>query len=204
MQKPSKVVCAGLNYIDHAKELNMAIPKEPIIFLKPSSSVIYDGDTIILPSSSGKVDYEAELAIVISKECRNIKPENYMDYVKGFCCLNDVTARDLQKQDGQWTRAKSFDTFCPVGKKIIKDIDPDNVKIQSFVNNELKQDSNTSNFIFKTAELLSFISGIMTLYPGDIIATGTPPGIGQLKHNDTVEIRIEGIGSLINFVKNDK
>ena len=150
---------------------------------------------------SKRVDYEAELAIIISKKCRNIPESKAMDYVEGFTCLNDVTARDLQKLDNQWTRAKSFDTFCPIGPKIVKDINPNNVKIQSLLNGEIKQDSNTSNFIFKVEELVSFISKVMTLNPGDIIATGTPKGIGPMKKGDKIEVKIEGIGTLRNYIK---
>lgn len=196
-QTPTKIICVGLNYKDHAKELNMPLPEEPILFMKPISSLIGPEDSIIYPKMSKRVDYEAELAIII----KNIEENEVMDYIEGFTCLNDVTARDLQKKDGQWTRAKSFDTFCPIGPKVVKGINPNNVKIQSFLNGELKQDSNTSNFIFKVEELVSFISKIMTLTPRDIIATGTPSGIGPMKKDDIIEIKIEGIGTLRNYVK---
>jgi len=199
-QQPTKVVLVGLNYKDHAKELKMPLPEEPILFLKPPTSLIGPEDTIIYPAQSARVDYEAELAVVMKDECKDIELDEVMDYVEGFTCLNDVTARDLQQKDVQWTRAKSFDTFCPVGPQIVRDIDPNNVKIQSFLNGELRQDSNTSNFIFNVEELVSFASKVMTLLPGDIIATGTPSGIGAMNRGDTIEIKIEGIGTLRNYV----
>ena len=166
--KPSKIICVGLNYIDHAKELNMPIPEYPILFMKPPSALISNGDSIIYPAQTKNLHYEAELAIVM-KDQKNIL---------GFTCANDVTARDLQKLDGQWTRAKSFDTFCPVGPKVVSGIDPDNLDIKLYLNGELKQSSNTSNMIFKVDYLVSFISQVMTLEPQDIILTGTPPGVG--------------------------
>lgn len=199
--KPTKIVCIGLNYHCHAKELGMNTPHHPIIFLKPLTTLIGPEENIIYPKMSKRVDYEAELAIIIKNRIRNIKKSEAMKHVEGFTCLNDVTARDLQKLDKQWTRAKSFDTFCPVGPKVVKNINPNNLKIQSFLNNKLKQNSNTKNFIFKVEELVSFISQVMTLNPGDIIATGTPKGIGPMKKGDTIEVRIEGIGSLVNYVK---
>ncbi|MBA2859057.1 2-keto-4-pentenoate hydratase/2-oxohepta-3-ene-1,7-dioic acid hydratase in catechol pathway [Methanococcus maripaludis] len=199
--KPSKIVCAGLNYKDHAEELKMKLPKEPVIFLKPTSSIIYNEESIKIPKASERVDYEAELAIVIGKTCKSVKKEDAKNYIKGFTILNDVTARDLQEKDGQWTRAKSFDTFCPVGPKIVSGIDANNLKIQLRVNGKIKQDSNTNNMIFSVEELVEFVSSIMTLYPDDIISTGTPPGIGKLEKGDIVEIEIENIGILKNFVE---
>lgn len=201
---PTKIVCVGLNYHCHAKELGMNTPRHPIIFLKPLTSLIGPEETIIYPKMSKRVDYEAELAVIIKDKIKNIKEKEVKAHIEGFTCLNDITARDLQKLDGQWTRAKSFDTFCPIGPKIIpwtKDFNPNNVKIQSFLNGEIKQDSNTSNFIFKVEELVSFISKVMTLNGGDIIATGTPAGIGPMKKGDKIEIKIEGIGSLINYIR---
>ncbi|MEA2075627.1 MAG: fumarylacetoacetate hydrolase family protein [Euryarchaeota archaeon] len=198
---PTKVVLVGLNYKDHAKELKMPLPKEPILFLKPPTAVIGPEDSIIYPEQSKRVDYEAELAIVIKDKCKDLEPDEVMDYVEGFTCLNDVTARDLQRKDAQWTRAKSFDTFCPIGPKIVGDIEPNTVKIQSYLNGELRQDSNTSNFIFNVEEMVAFTSKVMTLQEGDIIATGTPSGIGAMKRGDTVEIKIEGIGTLRNYVR---
>jgi len=198
---PSKIVCAGLNYKDHAEELKMKLPKEPVIFLKPTSSIIFNEENIKIPKASERVDYEAELAIVIGKTCKSIKKEDAKNYIKGFTILNDVTARDIQEKDGQWTRAKSFDTFCPIGPKIISGIDANNLKIQLRVNGEIKQDSNTNNMIFSVEELVEFVSSIMTLYPDDIISTGTPPGVGKLEKGDIVEIEIENIGILKNFVE---
>ena len=200
-QQPTKVVLVGLNYRDHAKELKMPLPEEPILFLKPPTAVIGPEDSIIYPEQSKRVDYEAELAVVIKDKCKDIEPDEVMEHVEGFTCLNDVTARDLQSMDVQWTRAKSFDTFCPVGPKIVRDIEPNNLKIQSYLNGELRQDSNTSNFIFNTEELVSFVSKVMTLLPGDIVATGTPSGIGAMQKGDTSEIEIEGIGMLRNYVR---
>ena len=198
--QPSKVILVGLNYRDHARELKMAIPREPIIFLKPPTAVIATGDRIIYPRGVKRLDYEAELAVVIKKEAKNIPAAKASQYILGYTCLNDVTSRDLQKKDGQWTRAKSFDTFCPVGPWVETDIDPGSLGITLRLNNTLKQDSSTRNFIFPVEELVSFISGIMTLYPGDIISTGTPSGVGPMKPGDKVEVGIEGIGTLVNTV----
>lgn len=198
---PSKIVAVGLNYADHASELNLTIPDFPALFLKPPSTVIGCGDDIIYPKMSSQVDYEAELAIVIGKTASGIPAENSIDYIFGYTCLNDVTARDLQRVDSQWTRAKGFDTFAPIGPVISTGIDPDNAEIELRLNGELKQKSNTSNFIFKTGYLVSAISQIMTLYPGDIITTGTPSGIGPMKPGDIVEVEIDGIGILKNTVK---
>ena len=192
---PTKIICVGLNYIDHAKELNMEIPEEPIIFLKPTSSIIYNNDKIIMPKQSNRVDYEVELAVVIGKKCKNVKKEDALNYIKGYTILNDITARDLQEKDGQWTRAKSFDTFCPIGPKIVKNIDSHNLNIQLKVNGEIKQKSNTKNMIFTVEELIEFISSIMTLYPDDVISTGTTPGVGKLNNGDIDEAEIENKGN---------
>jgi 2-keto-4-pentenoate hydratase/2-oxohepta-3-ene-1,7-dioic acid hydratase in catechol pathway len=197
---PSKIVCVGLNYRDHAVELNMDLPDDPILFLKPTTSVIGPGDEIIYPPQSNQVDYEVELAVIISKKAKNVRKVDALDYVAGYTILNDVTARDLQERDGQWTRAKSFDTFCPLGPWMENDLDPSNQKISLRVNGELRQDSNTKNMIFPVEELLSFISDIMTLKPGDVIATGTPPGVGSLRVGDVAEASIEGIGVLKNKI----
>ncbi len=199
--QPTKVVLVGLNYKDHARELQMPLPNEPILFLKPPTAVIGPEDYIRYPKQSTRVDYEAELAVVMKNKCKNVEPDEVMDFVEGFTCLNDVTARDLQRKDVQWTRAKSFDTFCPVGPRIVKDIEPNNVRMQSFLNGELRQDSNTSNFIFGVEELVSFVSHVMTLQKGDILATGTPSGIGAMQRGDTIEIEIEGVGTLRNYVR---
>lgn len=198
--KPSKIVLVGLNYRDHAEELNMKVPVEPVIFLKPSSAVIGSGEKIIYPSTSNRVDYEAELGIVIKNKSRNIKEEEVFSCIAGYVCFNDVTARDLQKKDIQWTRAKSFDTFAPLGPWIETELNPENLNIRSYLNGELKQNSNTSEFIFKIPKLITFISCIMTLFPGDIIATGTPPNVGSMKKGDEIIVEIEGIGQLKNYV----
>lgn len=195
---PSKIICVGLNYRDHARELNMEIPDEPVIFIKPPTSVIGHQEDIINPPMSNEVDYEAELAVIISKEGKNVSLDEAPDYIGGYSILNDVTARDLQRKDGQWTRAKSFDTFCPIGPFIETDIDPNKQNISSKLNNEIKQDSNTKNMIFKVEDLVEFISHIMTLNPGDVIATGTPPGVGSMDVGDVLKIEIDKIGILEN------
>ena len=197
---PSKIVCVGLNYIDHANELGMELPKEPIIFIKPPTAVIGNLDTIIYPRNSTQVDYEAELGIVISKEAHHVRSESALEYIGGYTVINDVTARDKQRKDIQWTRAKSFDTFAPIGPCIETELDPMNQKISLRLNNVLKQNSNTKNMIFDVCKLVEFISDIMTLNPGDIIATGTPPGVGPMKAGDVVEAEVEGIGILKNFL----
>ena len=199
---PGKIICVGLNYVDHVLELDMELPDHPIIFLKPPSAVIGNGDKILYPPESNQVDYEAELAMVIGKRCRNIAARRADDVIMGYTCFNDVTARDIQKIDNQWTRAKSFDTFAPLGPYIIepRDIDLSNAFIRSRVNGEVKQDSNISSMIFNPSALVEFISHIMTLNKGDVIATGTPSGVGELQPGDTVEVEIEGIGILKNQV----
>ncbi|EKQ54773.1 MAG: 2-keto-4-pentenoate hydratase/2-oxohepta-3-ene-1,7-dioic acid hydratase [Methanobacterium sp. Maddingley MBC34] len=198
--QPSKVVCVGLNYRDHAEELNMALPDEPILFIKPPTTVIGHEDIIVYPTQSHQVDYEAELAVVIGLEARFVNQEDAFDCIAGYTALNDVTARDLQQKDGQWTRAKSFDTFCPLGPWMETEMDPTNQKICMKVNGKVKQDSNTRNMIFPPEELVSFISQIMTLHPGDVIATGTPPGVGPLHVGDVAEVSVEGVGILKNKV----
>lgn len=197
---PSKVVAVGLNYRDHAEELGFAIPDDPILFLKPATAVIGPGDTILYPEMSSRVDYEAELGVVIRDRVQNVKPEDAPKHILGYTCANDVTARDLQKKDGQWTRAKSFDTFCPVGPCIETELEPGSVLVEAYLNGQRKQSSHTSNFIFGVPYLVSFISKVMTLYPGDLIITGTPSGIGPMQPGDEIEVRIEGIGSLRNRV----
>jgi 2-keto-4-pentenoate hydratase/2-oxohepta-3-ene-1,7-dioic acid hydratase in catechol pathway len=198
---PTKVIAAGLNYQDHARELGMPIPENPVLFLKPPSSVIGPGEAIVRPAMSSQVDYEAELGVVIRERASGIGPSEARDYILGYTCANDVTARDLQKKDGQWTRAKSFDTFCPVGPWIETDLVPHNLLIESYLNGVRKQSSRTSQFIFGIDHLVSFISRVMTLEPGDLIITGTPAGIGPMQAGDEIEVRIEGIGSLKNPVK---
>lgn len=197
---PTKLVCVGLNYTDHAKELNQQLPNEPVLFLKPISGVIASGDNIIYPKQSKRVDYEAELAIVIGRRTHHVTAEKAKDHILGYTCFNDVTARDLQPIDIQWTRAKSFDTFAPIGPFIATDIDPMNLAIKSKLNGHVKQDSNTKNMIFNVYQLVAFISDIMTLELGDVIATGTPAGVGPMQKGDTIEIEIEKIGTLTNKV----
>jgi len=198
---PTKIVAVGLNYRDHARELGMQVPDSPILFLKPPTSVIGPGESIVRPTMSSRVDYEAELGIVIRDRVSRIPPEASRDHILGYTCANDVTARDLQKKDGQWTRAKSFDTFCPIGPWIQTDLDPDDLLIEAYVNGERRQSSRTSQFIYSVDLLVSFISQVMTLEPGDLIITGTPPGIGPMQAGDEVEVRIEGIGCLKNGVR---
>lgn len=198
---PSKIVAIGLNYKDHAAEMNKKIPEDPMLFLKPGSSVIGNEDKIIYPAHMSKrVDYEGELAVIIKRVAKNVSMENAMDFVLGYSCLNDVTARDLQSKDIQFTRAKGFDTFAPIGPWIETDIDPTNLDIKTFLNGELKQNSSTSNLIFNIPKLINFISHVMTLYPGDVISTGTPGGIGPMKIGDKVGITIQSIGTLTNYV----
>ena len=196
--QPSKIILVGLNYRDHAKELQMAIPREPVIFLKPPTAVIGDAQNIVYPRQVKRLDYEAELALVIKKPAKDIPPGKIKNYILGYTCLNDITARDLQKVDGQWTRSKSFDTFCPIGPWIETRLDPANLNIRCWLNGELKQDSNTANFIFPVDYLVSYISRVMALMPGDVISTGTPSGVGPMQPGDKIEVEIEGIGKLSN------
>ena len=197
---PSKIVAVGLNYRDHAKEMGRPLPDELRIFLKPPTALIGPDDPIVYPACSTRVDHEAELAIVIKRRCRNVPPERAREFVLGYTCLNDVTARDLQERDGGPTRAKAFDTFCPLGPCIATDIDPNAVTVEALVNGEIRQASSTRELIFPVEEIVARVSQVMTLLPGDVIATGTPPGVGPLRPGDRVEIRIEGIGSLTNTV----
>lgn len=199
--QPSKIICVGLNYSDHARELGMTLPEKPLLFLKPPSAVIGHLGSIVYPGKTKRMDYEAELAVVIGKRCKNIRAKDAGSVIMGYTCFNDVTARDLQKEDAQWTRAKGFDTFAPVGPYIAdKALDVSDLRIRTWVNGKLRQDSSTSNLIFDVPRLIEFISGIMTLEPGDIIATGTPPGVGELVIGDEVEIDIENVGVLKNSV----
>lgn len=197
---PSKIICVGLNYRDHAEELKMPLPEVPVLFMKPPTAVIFDNDKIIYPDMTKELHYEAELAIVVKDRIKNISEKEVNQNILGYTCANDVTARDLQRLDGQWTRAKSFDTFCPIGPRIVSDIDPGHLDIKLFLDGEIKQNSNTSRMIFKPDYLVSFISRIMTLFPGDIILTGTPPGVGPMRRGNLVEVEIEGIGRLRNNV----
>jgi 2-keto-4-pentenoate hydratase/2-oxohepta-3-ene-1,7-dioic acid hydratase in catechol pathway len=199
--EPGKIVALGLNYRDHAEEFNYPIPDEPLLFLKPSTALIGPDDDIVYPAMSRRLDYEAELGIVIGRPCRHVTAADAPDYILGYTCVNDVTARDLQKKDGQWTRAKSFDTFAPVGPWIETELaNPDSLAIAAYLNGERRQHSNTRNLIFSVADTVAFISRIMTLLPGDVIATGTPSGIGPMQPGDVVEIRVEGIGTLRNRI----
>ena len=197
---PTKIVCVGINYRGHAEEMGHEIPAEPVLFLKPPTSVNAPESDINLPEGIGRVDYEAELAVVIGRRTHRASAEEAAKNILGFTCANDVTARDVQKQDGQWTRAKGYDGFCPLGPWVDTDIDPADLLLECRVNGELKQSSRTSDMIFNVYELVSFASHVMTLVPGDVILTGTPSGIGPLQSGDTVEISVEGIGTLRNSV----
>ncbi len=197
---PSKIVALGLNYRNHAAEVKAPLPDAPLIFLKPSTAVIGPEDNIIYPSSSARVDYEGELGVVIKKPVWRVSTEKALDYVLGYTCFNDVTARDLQRHDSQWTRAKGFDTFAAIGPCIETELDHGNADLETYLNGERKQYTNTSDLIYSVPELIAFISSVMTLLPGDIIATGTPSGIGPMYPGDTVEIKIGAIGTLRNHV----
>jgi 2-keto-4-pentenoate hydratase/2-oxohepta-3-ene-1,7-dioic acid hydratase in catechol pathway len=198
---PTKIVCVGLNYKDHAEEMNSKVPEDPKLFIKPNTAIIGHEDTIVYPDHMSKrVDYEGELAVVMAKRAKKLDVDEALDYVFGYTCLNDVTARDLTAKDGQYTRGKGFDTFAPLGPFIETELNPSNLHISTYLNEEIKQSSNTSMLIFSVPKLVSFISNVMTLLPGDVISTGTPSGIGQMKKGDTVEIHIEGIGILRNHV----
>ena len=197
---PSKIICIGLNYHAHVQASFSAdtAPEEPLIFLKPPSSIIAPGDKIVHPPESERVDYEAELGVVIGRKGRHIPASEAESFIFGFTCVNDVTARDLQKKDGQWSRAKGFDTFCPVGPWIVPELDYRDVLVEGIHNGEIKQSGRTSQMIFNIPHLVSYISSVMTLLPGDLISTGTPSGIAPMKPGDKIEVRVEGIGSLEN------
>ena len=197
---PSKIIAVGRNYRAHAAEMNNDVPTYPLIFLKPPSSLITNGEDIILPPQSNRVEHEAELAIVVGKRSRWLTKENALDAVFGYTIANDVTARDLQYLDGQWSRAKGFDTFCPVGPWIETEFDPTDAIITCHVNNTLRQMSSTREMIFSVEQLMMYISSIMTLEPGDLILTGTPAGVGLLQPGDQVSVHIDGIGTLVNPV----
>jgi len=199
--EPSKVICVGLNYALHIKEMNHSLPEDPVIFLKAPTCIIGPEAEIIYPKISQQVDYEAELAVVIGDTIKDVTEEEAAQAIFGYTCANDVTARDLQKKDGQWTRGKSFDTFCPIGPWVVTDLDPSRLEIQLLLNGEVKQSSNTRFFITSVPKLVSYISQVMTLKPGDIVLTGTPEGVGPMQSGDEVVVRIQAIGELHNILK---
>lgn len=200
--QPSKIVCVGRNYVDHAKELGNEPPAEPLIFLKPPSSIIGQNQKIIRPKISQNVHFEGELTVIIKERCHKItESQDVRAFVLGYTCANEVTARDLQRKDNQWTRGKGFDTFCPLGPVVSDEVDPwKGVQVQTRVNGEVKQSGNTRDFIFPVDVVIRYIARVMTLVPGDVILTGTPAGVGPLVAGDVVEVAIEGIGTLINPV----
>ncbi|HZU25472.1 MAG TPA: fumarylacetoacetate hydrolase family protein [Bryobacteraceae bacterium] len=199
---PSKIVCVGRNYAEHARELGNETPKEPLIFLKPPSSLIASGDAIVWPAISQRVDFEGELGVVMARRARHVRQDQAMDYVLGYTCVNDVTARDLQKSDGQWTRGKGFDTFCAVGPCLTpkEELPIDSIRLRTRVDGVVRQEGSPREMIFSIAAIIEFVTDFMTLEPGDLIATGTPPGVGSLQPGSTVEVDIEGIGVLRNTV----
>ena len=202
---PTKIICIGRNYRAHAQELGHDVPKEPLLFFKPPSALIGPDEDIVRPRLSQRVDYEGELGVVIGRECRNLRAgDDVRGYIQGYTCVNDVTARDLQKSDNQWTRAKGFDTFCPVGPLIVRDLDPwKGVNVTTRLNGQVKQRGNTRDFIFSLDVIIRYISRVMTLLPGDLISTGTPEGVGPMQAGDVVEVEVEGIGTLKNHVIDD-
>jgi 2-keto-4-pentenoate hydratase/2-oxohepta-3-ene-1,7-dioic acid hydratase in catechol pathway len=199
---PTKIVCVGRNYLEHARELGNEAPPEPLIFLKPPSSLIASGDAIVYPALSQRVDFEGELGIVIGDRARNVSREEALDYILGYTIVNDVTARDLQKRDGQWTRGKGFDTFCAVGPCLVSkdEVDFASLRVRTLVDGEVKQDGSVLDMIFPLDAIIAYITAFMTLEPGDLIATGTPPGVGPLAPGSTVRVEIDGIGVLENSV----
>ena len=203
--EPGKIVCVGRNYAAHAAELGNEVPKEPLIFLKPPSAIIGPGEPIVLTMQSQRVEHEGELALIVGKRCSQLKDsDDALSYLFGYSCLNDVTARDLQNKDGQWTRAKGFDTFCPVGPLVTDEIDPwAGVGVETRVNGELRQQGNTRDFIFGLGVIIRYITQAMTLVPGDLIATGTPKGVGPVVAGDVIEITVDGVGTLRNPVVNE-
>jgi 2-keto-4-pentenoate hydratase/2-oxohepta-3-ene-1,7-dioic acid hydratase in catechol pathway len=197
---PPKIICVGRNYAAHAKEHNADVPEYPLLFFKPTTSVIGPGDQIVLPPQSSQVEHEAELAVIIGKRGRWIQTEEALDYVLGYTIANDVTARDLQRRDGQWTRSKGFDTFCPLGPWIETEFDPTDRVVTCHVNDEMRQMASTRDMVFNIRQLITFASSIMTLEPGDALLTGTPAGVGPLVQGDVVKVTIEGLGVLENRV----
>jgi 2-keto-4-pentenoate hydratase/2-oxohepta-3-ene-1,7-dioic acid hydratase in catechol pathway len=197
---PSKVVCVGRNYVEHAEELGSDIPTEPLIFIKPSTAVIGPDDLVRLPPESKRVDHEGELAVVIGRPCRRVSQEEASGYVLGYTCGNDVTARDLQQKDGQWTRAKGFDSFCPLGPWVETALDTGDIEVSTRVNGEVRQRGRTRQMLFSPPAIVAYVSQVMTLLPGDVILTGTPAGVGPMSPGDRVEVEVEGIGVLTNEV----
>jgi 2-keto-4-pentenoate hydratase/2-oxohepta-3-ene-1,7-dioic acid hydratase in catechol pathway len=197
---PTKIVCVGRNYPEHARELGNEVPAEPLIFLKPPSSLIASGDSIEYPALSERVDYEGEIGVIIGRRARRVKPEEAMEYVLGYTCVNDVTARDLQRKDGQWTRGKGFDTFCAAGPCMVarEDLDVNSLRITTRLDGQVKQEGSAGEMLFPVDVIISYVSAFMTLEPGDLIATGTPPGVGPMQPGSTVEVEISGIGVLRN------
>ena len=202
---PSKIVCVGRNYREHARELGNEVPVEPLIFLKPPSSLIGDGDAIVYPEISKRVDFEGELGVIIGTRCRNLKPGQAAGAILGFTCVNDVTARDLQKQDGQWTRGKGFDTFCAVGPWMTPrdEVRFEDLRVRTLVDGQVRQDGSVRDMIFGLDAILTYVTRFMTLEPGDLIATGTPPGVGPILPGSTVTVEIAGIGALRNPVQRE-
>lgn len=201
--EPTKIVCVGKNYWAHAEEMKEGHPEEPLLFIKPSTCVIGSGEEVVYPRISHRLDYEGELAVVIGVKARNVAPGTAVDYIFGYTCINDVTARDIQKSDQQWTRGKGFDTFAPIGPWIETELEAGNLRIQTRLNGEIKQDSNTALMTHDVDKLICYMSACMTLLPGDVIASGTPEGIGSMQRGDTVEVEIEGIGILKNRIAED-
>jgi len=199
--RPSKIVCVGRNYADHARELGNEVPKAPLLFLKAPSALIGPGEAIVLPEESAQVEYEAEIGVVIGKQLHRAGPEEAEQGIRGFVCLNDVTARDLQRSDGQWTRAKGFDTFCPVGPRVAEGLHWQDLEVVGRVNGVERQRGKAAEMVFPIPALVSYVSGVMTLFPGDLIATGTPAGVGPLAPGDVVEVEVSGVGVLRNPVK---
>jgi 2-keto-4-pentenoate hydratase/2-oxohepta-3-ene-1,7-dioic acid hydratase in catechol pathway len=200
--EPTKIICVGLNYHMHVQHSQSAtkVPENPVLFMKPPSSLLEPEGKIVYPDNCDRVDYEAELAVVMGKRGHKISQEDATDYIFGYTCLNDVTARKIQKGDGQWTRGKGFDTFCPVGPHVVSDVDVSDLSVEAYLNEEQKQFGRTSDMIFSIPYLIQFISAVMTLMPGDIISTGTPQGIDPMQRGDKIEVRIQNIGSLFNTV----
>lgn len=202
--RPSKIVCVGRNYADHARELGNEVPKAPLLFLKPPSAIIADGEPIVLPTASSRVEHEAEIGVVVGRRLRRVSAEEAERGIRGFVCLNDVTARDLQHSDGQWSRAKGFDSFCPIGPRVVEELDWRELEVIGRVNGEERQRGRSADMVFPIPVLLAYISHVMTLEPGDLVATGTPAGVGPLHAGDVVEVEIPGVGILRNPVQREE